>query len=295
MSDASTDPLLKAKQAYANHCESIKSVVLGTVDAQGMPLASYAPYAMDEQRHIYVMLSGMSPHSQNLETTAKASALFIEDEAQTKNIFARKRLSFDCTVSIVPQADARFDALADLLYERHGSTIERLRLMPDFRMFELIPQSGRFVIGFGSAYEISGDRLDQLKQLGGGHGNPHVRSSKQSSVGKGHGRDERSSSRLPAVPRGMLSDGMKKMIIGHMNENHVDALCNMAKVYGGAEQADSASMESIDHKGFDLLVVSADGENKLRIDFEKPLENAEDAHVTLVNMSKHAAAQLNQL
>ena len=294
MSDSNSDPLLKAKQAYARHCDDIKSVVLGTVDAQGMPLASYAPYAMDEQRRIYIMLSGMSPHSQNLETTAKASALFIEDEAQTKNIFARKRLSYECTVSIVPRSNPRFDEVADLLYERLGSTIERLRLMPDFRLFELVPQSGRFVIGFGSAYEVSGEQLDQLRQLGGGHGNPHVRSTEPSGVGRGHGRDERSSSRLPAVPRGTLSDGMKKMILSHMNDNHVDVLCNMATYYGSIDAVDSASMQQIDHKGFDLLVVNADGEKRLRIDFDKPLSDAEDAHVALVQMGKTAADKLSE-
>ena len=294
MSDAASDPLLKAKQAYAAHCEAIKSVVLGSVDSQGQPLASYAPYVMDEQRHIYVMLSGMSPHSQNLEATAKVSALFIEDEAQSKNVFARKRLTFDCSVDIIPPSNARFDQIADLMYERHGAMIERLRLMPDFRMFELIPQSGRFVIGFGAAYEISGDKLDQLRQLGGGHGNPHAHGSKSGQVGKGHGRDERSSSRLPAVPRGSLSDGMKKMIISHMNENHVDALCNMARVFGDLAQADSASMLQIDHKGFNLNVLNNDGEKELRIDFEKPLENAEEAHVTLVQMSRHAAEKLSE-
>lgn len=294
MSDAQSDPLLQAKQAYAEHCEAIKSVILGSVDSQGQPLASYAPYVMDEHRHIYVMLSGMSPHSQNLETTAKVSALFIEDEAQAKNVFARKRLTFDCAVAIIPPSDRRFDQIADAMYERHGAMVERLRLMPDFRLFELIPQGGRLVMGFGAAFEISGEHLDQLRQLGGGHGNPHAQGAKPGQVGKGHGRDERSSSRLPAVPRGSLSEGMKKMIISHMNENHVDALCNMARVYAGEGQVDSASMLQIDHKGFTVNVLNNDGEKELRIEFDKPLENAEEAHVTLVQMSRHAAEKLNE-
>ncbi|MEO1378228.1 MAG: HugZ family protein, partial [Cyanobacteria bacterium J06635_10] len=34
--------------------------------------------------------------------------------------------------------------------------------LADFRIFKLTPYNGRFVIGFGAAYHISGDNLDKL-------------------------------------------------------------------------------------------------------------------------------------
>ncbi|MEM6400972.1 MAG: HugZ family protein, partial [Cyanobacteria bacterium P01_D01_bin.116] len=48
---------------------------------------------------------------------------------------------------------------------RFGEIIEMLRGLADFRIFKLTPDSGRFVIGFGQAYHISGDNLDKLVQI----------------------------------------------------------------------------------------------------------------------------------
>ena len=286
------DKLAQAVFAYQNHCDNIKTVILGSVDAQGNPLASYAPYVMDERRHIYVLLSGMSPHSQNLETNAKASALFIEDESATKMLFARKRLTFECQVTIVDRADAHFEHMCKKMAERHGAIIERMQLMPDFRMFELTPLSGRFVIGLGAAFEVTGDHLEHLKQLGvEGGGNPHAHSSGQ--MGMGHGRDEKSSSRLPAIPRGVLSASMKKMIMSHMNENHMDALCNIVMAFANREQIELANMVSIDAQGMDIEIQLAEKTEIVRISFEQSLSNAEEAHAALIQMARVAKEKLS--
>ncbi|MFM6618927.1 MAG: HugZ family protein, partial [Dolichospermum sp.] len=43
-----------------------------------------------------------------------------------------------------------------------GELISTLRSLPDFRIFQLTPKNGRFVIGFGAAYNISSDNINQL-------------------------------------------------------------------------------------------------------------------------------------
>ena len=285
-----SESLQKALSAYQTHCDKINTVIIGSVDEHGTPLASYAPYVMDEQKHIYVLLSGMSPHSGNLESTAKASALFIEDESKTTNMFARKRLSFNCSVSIIDPNDPEFDRIADLMYDRHGTIIERMRLLPDFRIFHFTPKDGRFVIGFGAAYEVCGEHLSQLRHLDAGGSNPPGHA--HTKMGSGHGHDERSSSRLPAVPRGKLGSGMKKMIVSHMNDNHSDSLSNIATVFGKLSDVQSASIISIDEIGMQLHVIQSTGAQDIRIEFDKPLADANKAHSTLVSMSIQAKQSL---
>ena len=91
MQDSSQD---KLSQAYQTFTAQFGSVVLGTVGSDGEPQASYAPCVIDAERNIYVFVSGLSAHTQNLTSIGKASALFIEDEAKTQQMFARKRLSY---------------------------------------------------------------------------------------------------------------------------------------------------------------------------------------------------------
>lgn len=159
MEKADQKKLLQTYQAFPGQ---FGSIMLGTVSAEGLPQASYAPCVVDDERNIYIFVSGLSAHTQNLSATGKASALFIEDESKTTQIFARKRLSYDCTGSLLPRGSEQWDAIAQQFSERFGNIIKIMIDLPDFRIFQLKPQGGRFVMGFGAAYDIDPSNLDQL-------------------------------------------------------------------------------------------------------------------------------------
>lgn len=76
-------------------------------------------------------------------------------------------------------------------------------------------------------------------------------------------------------------------ICKHMNEDHGDAIALYAKYFGKQENLTSAKMLSIDHQGM-FLTVNGQEENPLRIEFDHTLEDAKDAHHTLVEMLKEA-------
>jgi hypothetical protein len=57
------------------------------------------------------------------------------------------------------------------LTERFGERIEFLSQMGDFKLFRLQPNGGRFVKGFGKAFQLEGGSLcgERLSQLRGNH------------------------------------------------------------------------------------------------------------------------------
>ena len=152
--------------AYQTFTDPFKSVVLGTVSAAGQPQASYAPFVKDEVGNLYVFVSGLSAHTQNLTAIGKVSALFVEDEAQTPQIFARKRLSYDCTATLIARDSEHWRSLVQQFEDRFGNIIEVMKGLADFRIFQLQPQSGRFVLGFGAAYDVDPNDLSQLIHRG---------------------------------------------------------------------------------------------------------------------------------
>ncbi|WP_121970847.1 pyridoxamine 5'-phosphate oxidase family protein [Leptolyngbya sp. BC1307] len=153
-------------ELYQSFPKQFKSVILGTVSAQGEPQASYAPCVVDEERNIYIFVSGLSAHTQNLTATGRASALFIQDEAQTPQMFARKRLSYSCEATLLERQSDRWQTIAEQFESRFGNIIEVMKGLADFRIFQLSPQSGRFVVGFGAAYDIDPNDLSQLIHKG---------------------------------------------------------------------------------------------------------------------------------
>jgi putative heme iron utilization protein len=146
--------------------EGFRSVTLATVNGDGVPEASYAPCVTDAAGNHYVFVSGLARHTRDLEETGTASALFIEDEQSAGNIFARKRLSYRCDAILVPRESPEWEAILKEFREIFGRFVETLQQLPDFRLFRLSPRSGRYVSGFGQAFELEGQRVTQLRPQG---------------------------------------------------------------------------------------------------------------------------------
>jgi putative heme iron utilization protein len=157
--------LEKATAEYQNFIQEFQSIIISTVNEEGMPNGSYTPFIIDESKNIYIYVSGLSTHTQNLIVNPRASVLLIEDEAQTPQIFARRRLNYDCTAALIERETDQWKSIVDKFEVRFGEIIEMLRGLADFRIFKLTPHSGRFVIGFGQAYHISGDNLNKLVHI----------------------------------------------------------------------------------------------------------------------------------
>lgn len=157
--------LKKARIEYQKFTQQFQSIIISTISDRGIPNGSYAPFVMDEFKNIYIYVSGLSTHTQNLNVNPKVSVLFIEDEAQTPQIFARRRLNYDCTATLIERETDEWKDIVDKFQTGFGEIIEMLRGLADFRIFKLTPHSGRFIIGFGAAYHINGDNLDKLVQI----------------------------------------------------------------------------------------------------------------------------------
>ncbi|OAB55669.1 pyridoxamine 5-phosphate oxidase [Leptolyngbya valderiana BDU 20041] len=151
-----------AQLQYRDFVRSLRSLMLSTVDTSGKPHASYAPFVTDETQNFYIYISGLSSHTKNLLANPQASILLIEDESKTEEIFARRRLSFECRVATIARNTEVWNRTLDRFRERFGALIDVLRNLEDFQLFVLTPVSGRFVVGFGAAYDIDPDDRDRL-------------------------------------------------------------------------------------------------------------------------------------
>ncbi len=150
---ASTDTdLERYRSAYAALIDSRKTLLLATRNGE-QPEVSYAPFIRDADG-FYIFISDLAQHSRNLQQCAKAGVMLIEDEESCQNLFARQRASFDCTVSQVAPQEVCYTRLLDRMEQQLGNVVGVLRNLADFKLFVLQPSRGRFVVGFGNAFDI---------------------------------------------------------------------------------------------------------------------------------------------
>ena len=76
-------------------------------------------------------------------------------------------------------------------------------------------------------------------------------------------------------------------ICQHMNKDHGDAISLYANVYGKV-QTESATMDSIDPQGMNISAQVKGEIVPIRVEFDHTLQDAADAHHTLVAMIKQA-------
>ena len=141
--------------------ESQKSLHLSTINIDNSPLSSYAPFYY-ENGTFFVFLSRLASHYKNLARSSNVSIMIIEDEMKCSNIFARKRIEFQCT-SVCKKTDCHeTTAILDRFEQYSGETFSLLRTLSDFSLFEFKPKRGSFVEGFGQAYEINHHIISEI-------------------------------------------------------------------------------------------------------------------------------------
>ncbi|EGQ8091070.1 TPA: heme utilization protein HutZ [Vibrio vulnificus] len=145
-----------------------QTLQLATVDADGRPNVSYAPFVQNQEGY-FVLISKIARHARNLLENPQVSLMMIEDEEGAKQLFARKRLTFDAVASVIERDTQLWHQVVTQMEERFGEIVSGLSQLEDFVLFNLKAERGLFVKGFGQAYQVSGDDLVDFVHLQEGH------------------------------------------------------------------------------------------------------------------------------
>lgn len=158
------DHLVTEIAAFRSH---FSVIFLATVDADGQPESSHAPFVMDDQGSFYVLISGLARHTRNLMVNPQASALLLEEAGDRSNPFALKRLQYTCEAQVIGRdsdPDGRERILA-MMRERFGRVIETLSALGDFQLVRLRPIAGKYVKGFAKTYTLTGEELGNIAHV----------------------------------------------------------------------------------------------------------------------------------
>ncbi len=147
---------------------SRRSLQLATQSASGNLNASYAPFSLAGDG-FYILVSDIARHGINLKETPEVSVMLIEDEVEAKNIFARKRLTFDAHTTMLNKNTQNFTKGIEAMAARFGEVIDRLSILKDFNLFKLTPYHGLYVKGIGQAFSLTGSELLNLDWKRDGH------------------------------------------------------------------------------------------------------------------------------
>lgn len=152
------------KQEYQSLREKMHSVQMATIGADNLPEASYAPFIWYDEA-CYLFLSQLARHTQNLNANPAISLLIIEAEADTRNQFARRRIIWQGLSENIDRETTLFKHVMQVFRNRFGDFMDIIEPLQDFQLFQVKPESGRFIRGFAQAFQLSGKGLNQITHI----------------------------------------------------------------------------------------------------------------------------------
>jgi putative heme iron utilization protein len=149
------------KERYLKFINECKTIVISSIDEVGDPFISYAPFVIIED-DFYIFISKISDHYKNIENNTYISIMMLSDESKSPNLFARERVRFKCTSKNIGNEDK--EEIFAKFEEIHGAPMMSLLKNIDMSLFKLKPIEGRYVVGFGQAFEVDliGDKFTQV-------------------------------------------------------------------------------------------------------------------------------------
>jgi putative heme iron utilization protein len=161
----SGDEIDNARRDFIALREHCNGALLATLDDNQLPYASYAPLVWFDD-HYYLFLSDLAGHTRNLKCCPSLSLMLIEAEDQAANAFMRQRITLQGKAESVSRDDSSFTRVLAEFHHRFGKVMAMIEPLADFHLFRLQLQTGRFVRGFGQAYDLSGEHLQDLRHVG---------------------------------------------------------------------------------------------------------------------------------
>lgn len=149
MNNMNNEKKIEPSEVFDRLKSNYNSVLLSTISEDGTPYTSYSPcYILGDK--IYIYISSVADHYNNIIKNKSVSALIIEDEKTCATIFGRQRVTFRCEGKKLESAPQE---IVEKFEAFDPKTMDVLKTL-DFEFFELQILNGRLVLGFAQAYDI---------------------------------------------------------------------------------------------------------------------------------------------
>lgn len=150
---------------FAQLIRSQRVAALGTVRV-GAPLVSLVAYAVrPDFSAFYLHLSQLAPHTQALLTEARISLMIAQPDDGGSDPFALPRLSIQGYAIQLAKPSPDFDAVRALYLARFPMA-EPMFNLGDFDLYQLEPQSARYIAGFGQSFNLDTGHFRKAAALG---------------------------------------------------------------------------------------------------------------------------------
>ena len=153
-----------SEQTLARLIRDTRIAALGTIHEGEPNLAMVAVAFEDDFSMFYIHVSKLGKHTGDMEKDTHVSLLLIEADDQRADPQTLARVSLQGLAEMLPKTDPGYGRVKKIYLERFPEA-EQLFSLGDFNIWRIRPTGGRFVAGFGKAFNLVLEALIKASAL----------------------------------------------------------------------------------------------------------------------------------
>lgn len=154
----------QSERTLARLIRETRVAALGTLHDGEPNLAMVAYSFADDFSAFYIHVSRLGKHTVDMEVDPRVSLLITETDDRRADPQTLARVSMHGIAEMLPRTDSSYAQVKKSYLERFPEA-EQLFSLGDFNIWKITPRSGRFVAGFGRAFNIVPETLVKISSL----------------------------------------------------------------------------------------------------------------------------------
>ena len=153
-----------SEQALARLIRDTRLAALGTIHNGEPNLAMVAVAYESDFSAFYIHVSKLGKHTGDIENDPHVSLLLTEADDHRPDPQTLARVSIQGMATVLPRNDPDY-ARVKVRYLKRFPEAEQLFSLGDFNLWKIMPKGGRFVAGFGRAFNLVPEALIKVSSL----------------------------------------------------------------------------------------------------------------------------------
>ncbi len=153
-----------SEQTLAHLIRETRIATLGTLH-DGEPNLAMVAYSFAEDfSTFYIHVSRLGKHTTDMENDPRVSLLITETDDHRPDPQTLARVSIRGTAEVLPRTEPNYTQVKSIYLERFPEA-EQLFSLGDFNLWKITPKVGRYVAGFGRAFNFVPEVLIKVSNL----------------------------------------------------------------------------------------------------------------------------------
>ncbi len=153
-----------SEQTLARLIRDTRIAALGTIHNGEPNLAMVAVAHENDFSAFYIHVSKLGKHTTDMENDPHVSLLFTEADDYRPDPQTLARVSLQGMATVLPRDDSDYGRVK-AIYLKRIPKAEQLFSLGDFNLWKITPKGGRFVAGFGRAFNVVSETLIRVATL----------------------------------------------------------------------------------------------------------------------------------